>query len=307
VTWMVVSVSALLAVVAAAGVLRPLLSGRAPAVEPPDPLEEERTALLRALRDLERDRLSGSLEEETYRALRAETERRTAAVLRLVGAREGPGWAAGGAGGEEGAQAWRAVRRADDAPGARPPRPASRLAAALVATLLAAGGLSLALGSALRARAPGEPITGRVVGGGTDLAFFEQRVRDHPRDVAARLDLADRYLQAGDVRSATAQYLAALELDPRNPEALARLGFVLFTAGRPERGLEAVDRALEVDPDYPEALYYRGLILLRGLSRPSEAVAALRAYLDAAPFGARRDEVRGLLAEAERLAGGSSR
>jgi hypothetical protein len=56
-----------------------------------------------------------------------------------------------------------------------------------------------------------------------------------------------------------------------------------------------VNRALELDPSYPEALYYRGVILLRGLDRSGAAEAALRAYLEGAPFGAHRDEARGLL------------
>lgn len=301
-TWALLLAAAALSAVAAVGILRPFLGGRAVPFEPTDPLEEERASLLRALRELERDRRSGTLEEETYRALRAETERRAVAVLRALRAREGAGWAVeGGAGGA----AWRAPaawRALGEGPLQAPPRarPAPRLAAAVLVVFLVAAGVSLALSSALRARAPGEPITGAAVGGAADLAFFEQRVREHPDDVAARLDLADRYLAAGDVRSATAQYLVALELDPENPEALTRLGFVLFRSGRPERGLEAVDRALRVDPDYPEALYYRGLILLRGLDRPEEAALAFRAYLQAAPFGSRREEVRELLTEAER-------
>jgi cytochrome c-type biogenesis protein CcmH/NrfG len=157
------------------------------------------------------------------------------------------------------------------------------------------------LASAVRGRDAGQPITGNSVAGSQDpLSFFEDRVRRHPGDVAARLDLAQRYLEAGDVQDAVAQYLAALRLDPRNPEARAMLGFLLFRAGKVAEGLEAVNRALEVDPTYPEALYFKGVILLRGEHRPEEAAAAFRAYLRAAPFGSRREEVRSLLREAGR-------
>jgi Flp pilus assembly protein TadD len=55
-----------------------------------------------------------------------------------------------------------------------------------------------------------------------------------------------------------------------------------------------VNRALEIDPRYPVALYYRGAIL-DSLGRDRSAAAAYREYLDAAPFGAHRDEVRELL------------
>src|SRR5262245_62319858 len=48
-------------------------------------------------------------------------------------------------------------------------------------------------------RSAGEGITGTTQSG---LGFFEQRVADHPDDVAARLDLAQRYLETGKARSA---------------------------------------------------------------------------------------------------------
>jgi tetratricopeptide (TPR) repeat protein len=165
---------------------------------------------------------------------------------------------------------------------------------------VAVAAVSVLLATALRSREPGQPITGGIGGGSatTALAFFEQRVADHPKDLAARLDLAEQYLESGNVQAAIAQYLASLDIDPRNPEARATLGFLLFRSGKPEDGLRAVDQALAVQANYPEALYYRGVILLRGLNRPADAAAAFRAYLDAAPYGARRTEVEGLLDEA---------
>jgi tetratricopeptide (TPR) repeat protein len=166
-------------------------------------------------------------------------------------------------------------------------------------------GLSIPLlARAVSNRTSGEPITGfaqGTSGSGTDsLALFEQRVAEHPRDLAARLDLADRYMAAGNTAAAAAQYLVSLQIDPRNAEAQAKLGFLLYQGGKAEDGLRAVNTALAVDPSYPEALYYKGIILLRALDRPDEAGQAFQSYLDAAPFGARRSEVQQLLREAER-------
>lgn len=290
-TALVLLAGAILAAVAAAGVLHPFRRGETGRVEaPPDPLEEERDALLRTLRDIEEDRRTGSLTEEGYRGLRAETEARAVAVLRALDARDGDG---------EAVAAIRDLRpppgRAD---GRRPEgRRPSGAATILVLAAVVAGATPL-LWSALGERAPGQPITGSV--GGDPLTVFEERVRRNPDDLAARLDLGERYLAAGNAGGAVEQYLAALEIDPRSAEAHAQLGFVLFRAGRPTEGLRAVDRALELDPDLPLALFYRGVILLRGLDRPRAAAEALRAYLDAAPFGSFRDQARTLLAEAER-------
>ena len=295
-TWVVLVSSAALAAVAAAGVLRPFRGG-AVVLDRLDPLDDERHGLLRALRDLDDERASGQLSEEDYRTLRAETEARAVAVLRALEARDRAG---------EWASDLRALRapaqgnggKAGSSPG-RPDRDHRRVLVGVLAGALFIAVVVPVLAHAVGARAPAQPITGEAVGG-NPLAFFERRVRLHPNDVAARLDLAQRYLEAGDAKSAVAQYLAVLNLDPRNAEAEANLGFVLYEAGRAEDGLRAVEGALASDPGYPEALYFKGVILLRGLNRPQDAAASFRAYLDAAPFGSHRTEVQTLLGEAQR-------
>lgn len=164
-------------------------------------------------------------------------------------------------------------------------------ALAAAATLLAAVGLrEEPSGAELGRSTPLEPVT-----------YFEERVAERPDDPTARLDLADAYLEADRSEQAIEEYVAALELDPDLPEAHARLGLILAASGRYEEGLRAVDRALELRPGYPEALYARGLILAQGLDRPRAAADSLRSYLDAAPFGAYREQAMRLL---ERLEGG---
>ena len=123
-------------------------------------------------------------------------------------------------------------------------------------------------------------------------------MEEHPDDLAARLDLAHRYLDAGMVEDALSEYAVALELDPDDAEALAHVGIILYQNGRPEEALESVDRALSTDPRYPEELFIRGVILLRGLDRPGDAISAFETYLDAAPFGVERQTAKDLIAEA---------
>jgi len=297
VSWVVLLAAAVLAGVAAGGVLRPFGSPRKAVLDRlADPLDDERAGLLRSLRELEEEHARGELSDATYRSLRAETEGRAVMVLRALEAREGGGLASG----------LRALRVAPpgDRTGGRVTAPRRSLLPAVLIGVAVLGLSIPLLARAVSNRTSGEPITGFAQGssgGATDsLALFERRVAEHPRDLAARLDLADRYMAAGNAAGAAAQYLEALQIDPRNAEAQAKLGFLLYQGGKAREGLQAVDRALAVDPSYPEALYYEGVILLRALGRSSEAAEAFRSYLDAAPFGARRSEVQELLAEAER-------
>jgi tetratricopeptide (TPR) repeat protein len=289
-----------LAATAAWAVLRPYQHARAVALERlADPLEDERGRALRHLRDLDDDRASGKLDEARYRVARADAEARAVAVLRALEARERTGELAGGL---------RELRAAQ--PRAQAPTPRRRRA--LVAGILAGAVVVVAtvtmLRSAVAAREAGQPVTGASAGtvagdDPTSLEFFQRRAREHPGDVAARLDLGQRYLDAGQVKEATLEYVAALRLDPGNVEAHTNLGLLLFQAGLPAQGLRSVEQALAVDPRYPEALYAKGLIQLMGLRQPRAATAAFRAYLAAAPFGSHRAAVERLLRLASAPAG----
>ena len=291
-TFVLLLASAALAAIAAAGILRPFGRGRGPAIEPlADPLEDERDLLLTSLRELEDERATGALADDEYRALRRDTERRAVAVLRAIDARDG---------GDEGMAALReAVSPNGHHPAPRRPRVQPRV---VVVSLAVAAAVAVLLAGSVRNRDAAQPITGDA--GATDtLAFFQQRVQQHPHDVAARLDLAERYQDAGMTGLATLQYTEALQLDPSNAEALTGMAASLFGQGQNKQALAEVNQALAVDPTYPEALYEQGVILLRGLHRSAAAERSFNAYLAAAPDGSHRAAVEGMLAE---IAAGAS-
>jgi tetratricopeptide repeat protein len=278
-----------LALVAGVGVIAGFLREAPAPVEPlADPLDDRREALLRSLADLEEAHTSGALDEAGYLRLREQTVGRMARVLRALDRRDAapPGNATTIA--LEGAPA-EGGRRSAAEPRRVPPW--------AVGVLI--GGTVLAVVVASLARDAEPQLRASTPQASDDpLGFFERRVREHPDDLAARLDLAHRYLDAGMVEDALSEYSVALELDPDDAEALAHVGIILYQNGRPEEALRSVDRALSTDPGYPEGLFIRGVILLRGLDRPEEAISAFETYLDAAPFGVERQTAKDLIAEA---------
>jgi len=279
-----------LALVAGVGVMAGFLREAPPPIEPlADPLEDRREALLRSLADLEEAHASGALDGAGYLRLREQTEGRMARVLRALDRRDAAPSASVAA-----------AVALEDAPAgggrtsAAEPR---RVPPWAVAVLI--GGTVLAVVVASLARdAESQPQASTPQASDDPLGFFERRVEEHPDDLAARLDLAHRYLDAGMVEDALSEYAVALELDPDDAEALAHVGIILYQNGRPEEALESVDRALSTDPRYPEGLFIRGVILLRGLDRPEDAISAFETYLDAAPFGVERQTAKDLIAEA---------
>ncbi|HLA92142.1 MAG TPA: tetratricopeptide repeat protein [Actinomycetota bacterium] len=282
-------VVAALAALAAAGVVGGFLRRDLEPVElEGDPLEDRHLALLRSLSDLEEAHASGALDEPEYRRLREDTDARITRLLRAIDRRErGPASAVIGEEPERNAP----VAAAE--PRRVPPWAVAVLIGGTIAAMIVAA-LVRDSGSQTRAASTAPPAEAS-----DPFAFFEERVRQNPDDLAARLDLAHRYLDAGRVTEALDEYAVVLELDPDDAEALAHVGMILYLGERPKEALASVDLALEIDPDYPEALFFRGVILLRGLDRPDEAIDALEHYLEAAPFGIERQTVQDLIVEAQ--------
>lgn len=286
---------AALAVIAAAGVVAGFRRRVPIPVEPlADPLEDRRVALLRSRADLEEARATGALEDADYRRLLEDGEGRMARLLGAIDERRRRHEAA--IAGVDGA--------AGDEPAAASVRTTAGVPPWAVATILGATVLAVAVAGLLREAEPVAVGAATAADADDPLAFFEERVREHPNDLAARLDLAHRYLDTERFEEALAEYAVALELAPDDAEAHAHVGLILYRAGRADEALSEVDRALEEAPGYPEALFIRGVILL-GLDRPGPAIEAFEAYLDAAPFGSERGRAATLIEEAEAMLAGA--
>jgi cytochrome c-type biogenesis protein CcmH/NrfG len=285
-----------LALVAGVGVIAGFLREAPAPVEPlADPLDDRREALLRSLADLEEVRASGALDEAGYLRLREQTVGRMARVLRALDRRDA---------GRPGSATTIGLEDAPTGGGRRSSAEPRRVPPWAVAVLIGGTVLAVVVASLARDAEP-QPRASTPRASDDPLGFFERRVKEHPDDLAARLDLASRYLDAGMVEDALSEYAVALELDPDDAEALAHVGIILYQNGRPEEALRSVDRALSTDPRYPEGLFIRGVILLRGLDRPEEAISAFETYLDAAPFGAERRTAKNLIAEARAATDGT--
>lgn len=216
-------------------------------------LTEAQEFVRRSLEDLDRERAAGELTEDDYEELRRRYEAK-AAALEAEAAAE-PAAAAAAA--------------AEPAAAARHRSPLRPLAwgAAVVAFAVAAG---LLVASSAGDRLPGDPAAGSIT----------------PTGVSDKLAQARALVGQGEAADAIKLYDQVLDEDPRNPEALAYLGWLLRLAGRQtgdasliDRGLGYIDRAVQADPRYPDARFFKGLILFQDKNDPAAAVPELRAFL----------------------------
>ncbi len=106
-------------------------------------------------------------------------------------------------------------------------------------------------------------------------------------------------LQAFD--QAAEAYLEVLKKDPKNVEAVRRVGILLFMSGRPEEARLFLEIAQHADPKAAEGWLFLGNLYFQE-GRYQKAIAAWERYLEAG--GEARERVEGLIAMARAQAQG---
>jgi tetratricopeptide (TPR) repeat protein len=278
----------------------PLLGGRAglvPALADDERagIENDKLIALRALRELELDRLAGHVDMEDYRELHSRYEANAVAVLRRLDAL-GP--------------ARHAARPAPGPATAAPPIPWTRQP--VVLGLAGAGILvfGVALGLLVsRHSMPEPPESGTMTaqpetppgppGGGAPRPLSKEMLEGMLKAAHASLD-------AGRYQEAIAAYTAILKRDQRNVDAITHMGVILALAGHHAEALEAFDRALAIDPDYAHALWDKAGVQ-EARQDHAGAVATLERFVRVSPPGPDRDKAQQRLRDAKaRLAAAPS-
>ena len=211
-------------------------------------LENEKLIALRAIRELELDRVAGHVADEDYRDLHARYEGDAVAVLRRLDAL-GP--------------AARPPRAASSpAPGVATPWTRQPVAlGAMGAGLLVFGVVLGLLVSRYSTPAPpepgnGQPGSGDATGHGAPGSPGGGPPRPLSKEMLqGMLQAAHASLDAGRYQEAIAAYTAVLRREPRNVDAITHLGVILAIAGHHADALEAFDEALAIDPNYAHALW----------------------------------------------------
>lgn len=225
------------------------MSRRAPDHDPDAlaALEEERDFLLRSLRDLDRERAAGDIDDGDYRVLRDDYTARAAEVIRRI----------------------RAVGAGSAVQPIRARRPPWRTLAVAASVVALAAGAGLAVARSSGERLAGEQVSGSIRRTGSDL-----------------VSQALAEVQAGRVVDALKLLDRAIAADPTNAPALAYRGWLLRLAGTQsgrseliDEGLRYIERAIAADPTYPDAHFFRGMILFADRNDAAAAVPEFEAFL----------------------------
>ena len=268
----------------------------APADDERAGLENEKVIALRALRELELDRVAGHVDDEDYRDLHSRYEGDAVAVLRRLDAL-GPV-----------ARPSRAVPSPTPAvatPWTRQPAVLGAMGVGLLVFGVVLGllvsrystpappepDMTAARPGAPSAMAPGSSSGGSGGGGGAPRPLSKEMLEGMLKAAHASLD-------AGRYQEAIAAYTAVLRREPRNVDAITHLGVILALAGHHADALEAFDRALAIDPNYAHALWDKAGVQ-EARQDHAGAVATLERFVRVAPAGPDRDRAQERLRDAK--------
>lgn len=87
-------------------------------------------------------------------------------------------------------------------------------------------------------------------------AEMEAVVAENPDVAGMRMALAELYVEENNLSKALEHYMIVLEIEPENPEALTRVGWLTSVSGEPGLAVPFFERALAIEPDYPQAYWF---------------------------------------------------
>jgi tetratricopeptide (TPR) repeat protein len=108
-------------------------------------------------------------------------------------------------------------------------------------------------------------------------------VDNDPRNVKARVLLADTYFDAERYQDAIKWYEDALGIDPKNVNARTDLGVSYYYLNQPDRALEQFDRSLAIDPRHTKTLLNQGIVRAFGKQDLDGATASWKRVVELAP------------------------
>lgn len=117
----------------------------------------------------------------------------------------------------------------------------------------------------------------------SDIMRAETQIRANPRDYQARMYLGYIYLtDLEDTGKATDQFIAAITLEPKNPNAHYGLGLTYIKEGKTEEAIKKLTETLKLDPKFTAASIQLGQVYIKEKKYP-QAVEVLNKGIEVDP------------------------
>jgi tetratricopeptide (TPR) repeat protein len=89
-------------------------------------------------------------------------------------------------------------------------------------------------------------------------------IKSDPKNVDAVIRLGNTYFDAEHWDEAIQWYTRAVELDPKNPDASTDLGVSLYYTNKADEALAQFEHSLKINPNHTKTLLNKGIVLAFG-------------------------------------------
>jgi tetratricopeptide (TPR) repeat protein len=108
-------------------------------------------------------------------------------------------------------------------------------------------------------------------------------IKSDPKNVDAVIRLGNTYFDAEHWDEAIQWYRRAVELDPKNPDASTDLGVSLYYTNKADEALAQFERSLKINPKHTKTLLNKGIVLAFGKQDLKAAAAEWEKVVTLAP------------------------
>ncbi|MDP2166864.1 MAG: tetratricopeptide repeat protein [Thermodesulfovibrionales bacterium] len=122
------------------------------------------------------------------------------------------------------------------------------------------------------------PITGEH-----EIKLLKDVLKEDPKNLNALIKMGNAYMDSKRFKEAVDAYGKALEIDPKNIDVRVDMGTCLRYAGLPDRAVEEYRKALEINPEHLYAHKNLGIVLAYDLGDSAGGLKEFEAYLRLAP------------------------
>lgn len=127
------------------------------------------------------------------------------------------------------------------------------------------------------------------------VAPLVEQLKSQPNNSDLMLKIASVYFATQQFPSAIKYYEQAQSVKP-SPEVLVKLSSAYYYGGSTDKAVDALNRALQLDPKDADALYNLGMIKWRVQDDPKGAVACWEQLIKSNPKHPHLDQVRKMIA-----------
>lgn len=133
----------------------------------------------------------------------------------------------------------------------------------------------------------------------SEMNLLKSILKEDPKNHQALIKLGNLSMDSNRYQEAIDAYGKALEIDPSDVNVRVDLGTCYRRSGRSDRAVEEFKKAIDIDPNHKYAHMNLGIVLAYDFNKKEEAIKELKKYMELAPTAPNVPQIRQFIEQLE--------